>query len=282
MALRVGDPDSIVKPGDPVPFKYGSFYEEGQYAPNEGTLSFLKLLEVEELGFFLDHEIDIFNESGNLDEEKVFSFDVKENFKKFLYVENVSDDFPRFVAINAISVLNRFFRNLKLLADIETVKFVNHNEIPEALKNRIVVGFSIDPKTDKAELIFYQPYFVYMTVPIVKKVLSIRQGFSLSSFLTAKVYSKIIVRRLKQNFPDILFEWMEFRGWKKTENNENFYPSNSPYKLSKESDLITQRSTINPEEDLTDAIVFFFFHKNYLLSLNPDVVDKLTDFWKRI
>ncbi|MEM3368521.1 MAG: hypothetical protein QXP88_00280 [Thermoproteota archaeon] len=288
---RVGYKDALVETGDPVPLKPGSFYEYGQYAPEEGTLSYLRLLESNEIGLFNDKNLDIYDSSGEISETKIRMLDIKSLINNDLNIPVVHEKLPRFAAINFYAVVKKFSAYLRI-HNIESVLWVNFSEML-FLPNRksYITGMSYD--SGKFNYIIYQPYYIYITVPFVNKVPLLQEGISLASFSTAKTFSKIIYFNLLNKFPEKIAELLKEFGWKKEntlteEEKEDYIHAGEKFGLninnswmhSKDMPIISVTSTISPEEFFTDALTYYYFHRNYLQSVSNELFKSLENLEK--
>jgi hypothetical protein len=288
---RVGYRDALVETGDPVPLKPGSFYEYGQYAPEEGTLSYLRLLESSEIGLFNDKDLDIYDSSGELSETKLRMLDIQGLIKNELNIPVVHEKLPRFAAINFYAVVKKFSAYLRL-HNIDSLLWVNFSEML-SLPNRKAYITGMSYEDGKFNFIIYQPYYIYITVPFVNKVPVLQEGISLASFSTSKTFSKIIYFNLLNKFPEKISEFLKDFGWRKEgslseEEKVNYIPAGEKFGLnisnswmhSKDMPIISVTSTISPEEFFTDALTYYYFHRNYLQSVSNDLFSSLEEMEK--
>lgn len=265
---RISEDNPLIAPNYPVPFS-NNFYEVGQYSPSDSTLSALRLLEAKDQGLFYDPTIDIYDDEGNIDENKVARLN-KEELLSFaaLVVDNV---IPFYALLN----LRAVFKQVEIvfnLFKITKVYWHKKSEIRELVDfdpDLAIIGSSFSH--DKIYLHVFQPYYLYLTVPVVRRVPNFTQGISVASLATAKEIANITFQKLSASFPEQIEKFISLRGWKREKLSEEDLRAGEFFglKLNKNlyhdnDEVISLESTLGPKEDFIEAFVFYFFHRNYL------------------
>lgn len=292
---RIGYRDSILEEGDPIPLKFGKYYEYGQYAPEESSLSFLRLLESKELGLFNDMHLDIYNDDGSLSENKVKLLDINSLIISDLNIPNIENNIPKFAAINFYSVVKKFEHFVKAhsISSLVWINFVDMLSLPN--RKAFVTGLYND--NNKYKYVIYQPYYIYITVPYVNKIPTIQEGISVASVATAKTFAKSVFFNLLNKFPEKLYAFIKEVGWEKEQNieeNSKDYikagkkfnlPVNNKWYHSIYTPIISVNSCISPEEYFTDVLFYFYFHRAFLKSYSIELynlLEDLEDFVKKL
>ena len=308
-AVRVGEPESLVKPGDPVPGKPGHYYEAGQYAPSPERLSALKIQETVRAGLLPtvleDKELSkLFSKNGEVNTQRLKKFDFSPWLKKYGFTD-IDYDLPGFAALVLISTLMIFpssafakyveFKRLVWVSAIE--------EIPEDLEEQravlaqnvslsrrtLILGSSV--QEGKKALVLFQPFFVYMSVPILPGVPGITSGLSITTAAIMKIYGRETYRRLKRKNKSLYFEFLEIAGWKK---KDEILTEEAPYYISAGRELGLKRKTkwardtrkepissnavISPLETFTEGYLYYWTHRLYLEKVSPE----LHEFFERL
>lgn len=273
--MRITSENPIIQPGYPVPFS-SNVYEVGQYAPSEHTLTALRLLEAKDLGLFLDRTLDIYDKEGNIDEEKIKRLK-KDEILNFA-VEIVDESTPLYALLNIRAVYKNF--NEKFFSVVKFNKLIWHkkseiSQIENVDSDLFIIGHEYTKQGTVLHV--FQPYYLYITVPIVKRIPNISQGISVASLATARNFASLVFKRFVKVFPDLIEEFINLRGWSK-ELKENYLPSGQLFNLEvkkewyhkNDGERFSIGSVLGPKEDFVDSLVFYYFHRNYL-SQYPNV-----------
>lgn len=259
--MRVSFEHPIIQPGYPKPLS-DTTYEVGQYAPSELSLSYLRLLEAKNAGLFYDPSLDIYDEEGNISEKKLEQINVEHLLSK--YFDSVDPQIPRFAAINIYSVLNRIPNKYFFYLDIKKISWIKKSEMEEA-NDFSILGFV--KKENYFELLVYQPYYLYLVIPLVRPIHGYSQGLSVSSYATAKIIGRILFFVLGQKFPEILEDFIETRQWTK-EQKPGFYKSGEYFYFPSQKNFyhgpkerFSYFTTLSPQDDFAEGFVYYYFHR---------------------
>ncbi len=270
---RIDYENPIVQPGYPVPFST-NVYEVGQYAPSEHTLTALRLLEAKDLGLFLDRTLDIYDKEGNISEEKIKRLNKNEILS--FAVRIVDEDTPLYALLNIRAVYKQFHENFFKLARFDKLFWHKKSEISlfKIDPDLFIIGHKIERHS--VDLHVFQPYYIYITVPVVKRT-EYSQGISVASLATARNYASLVFKKLAKNFPDIIEQFIHIRGWKRKKSEteelaEDLVKSGEVFGLSfnnnwyhkEDNERYSLGSVNNPKEDFIDGLVFYYFHRTYL------------------
>lgn len=304
--MRIGDPESLVKPGDPVPGKPGHFYEAGQYAPSPERLSAIKLQESIRAGLLptlLEHEElkKIVNSSGEVDVNKLKSLDFTKYFKA-LGIEIVDPNLPKFAGIGLLSAFLSVpayvypfakIKGISWLANIEGLQQMSLEEQMDALSNNTqiykrnaITGFTKFPKGDGFTFVVLQPFFVYMSVPILPAIPNVSSGLNAATVSSTKTVGHLVYKELSKRNKDLWSSFMKAAGWKREsdlygDEEFNYRPGGWEIGLKKTTiwyrDIrispISANFTISPAESFSESFVYMWFHKLYMQKVNKDVAD---------
>jgi len=294
---RIGDPEyNIIPPNYPIPFST-SRYEVGQYAPSDASLSALRLSEANSLGLFLDPTIDIYDDEGNVSEKKVKRYS-KDTLLDFA-IPIVDHNIPYFALFNIRAVFKQFPENLFKILKIKSANWILRTQVmqtdPQHFELYII---SYKPEGTFFELNVFQPYYIYITVPVVRMIPNHNPGLSVASLATAEVVAEISFSRLSKVFPEYINEFLKVRGWTKDidevklDSGKKFLKAGEFYDLNisnvwyhyDDNERFTINTTISPKDDFIDCFVFYYFHREFLENF-PKVFsyfDRLDKILKRI
>ena len=263
--MRIGE-TKLVAPGYPTPFG-DSQYEVGQYAPSDTSLSSVRLLEAKDLGLFFDPSIDIYNDEGNIAEEKVKRLN-KQSLVSF-FAESVEEEVPYYALLNVRAVLRHFNEGFFSFAKFFKITWHERTEIEDIRKQDLVI-LKLDEDEDKTYLRLYQPYYIYITVPVVRQIVGVFQGFSVASLATAQAYATFIFKKMIKLYPEKIEEFLLLRGWSKEpsehsiESGKRFFLPSKGYYHRDDNERYTVGSVLSPKDDFVDSLVFYYFHREYL------------------
>ena len=268
MIYKAGYPTSYIDAGDLKPLTFGETYEFGVVVPSNELLDYLKMVETDSAKLFFTRYLDIYDEDGNISEEKIKLLDIRKEFKEVFDI-HVENGVPKFASINVFSVLEHISRKVVKFMNIKSIGFVNHNKILEKrLKKTVLTG--LETEDNKSfRLVVFQPYHIYMIAPVVNNVPGLDIGFSLSSLATAKISFKALYRRLSIYFPEKVVEFLSVAGWKRKEAITDFEEyekalGSDVWMFKKGEPRFSLASKKNPEEDFVETLTFYYFHADFL------------------
>lgn len=307
-AVRIGEPESLVKPGDPVPDKPGHVYEAGQYAPSPERLSAIKVQESLRAGllpkiFEYKDFRGLVQNNGEINVDKLKTIDFTPYFKA-LGFSFVDSNLPQFAAIGLLSSLYIIHPSVIQYSDISGIIWVANIEglsaesIQEQMnqvgkdisiyKRNAIVG---SRKREKEfDLVILQPYFVYMSVPVVPGVPGASSGLSVATYATLKVIGALLAKKLKKRHPTLWINFLEANGWKlaselRPADRTEYLPAGAEIGIKRKTKWlrkisvppISVNSVISPEESFSEAYVYYWTHRQYMEKVNKDVLNSMKD-----
>lgn len=277
--MRVDYENYFIQPGYPKPFS-GTTYELGQYSPSEISLSATRLMEAKEAGLFFEPSLDIYDEEGNVSEEKVEKVNHLELLQEMF--KNIDSIIPRYAALNVYATLKRIPKKFFEIAQIKKLTWVKKKDIKPEPNDYYICGHI---KHDNYyEFLVYQPYYLYLVVPLVRPIVNITPGMSVASYATAKTFARILFYQLAKYFPETIEMFLEERGWSR-EKEEGYYQSGQLYGLptqkqfyhKNDSERFSYATTFSPVEDFVETFVYYYYHRAFLQNFPTPY-----DFWRRL
>jgi len=311
--VRIGEPESLVKPGDPVPGKPGHYYESGQYAPSPERLSAIKLQESIRAGLLptiLQYKElrEILNDRGEVDVNRLKNLD----FAKYFRAMGITDLDPNLPPFAAIGVLAAFLamtpqmypfaniRGIGWVANIEGLQMMSQEEQMDKLseatsvyKRNAITGYL--KRQDKAyNFMVLQPYFVYMSVPILPAIPNVSSGLSVATLSSAKTVGAMVGKQVQRRNKELWTDFVRAAGWKRkadllaSEAGEYFpagWEIGAPRKTSWVRNVkvptLSANFVLSPIESFSEAYAFYWFHRQYMKTVNPQVseqMDKIIEY----
>jgi hypothetical protein len=292
---RIGDPDYyVIPPNYPIPFST-SRYEVGQYAPSDSSISALRLAEAHSLGLFLDPTVDIYDEEGNVSEKKVKRYN-KSTLLDFA-IPVVDENAPYYALFNIRAVMKQFPENLYKILKIKSLNWILRYQTAKIdQQNYDLYVISHKMEGTFFEINIFQPYYIYITVPVVRMVPNVTPGISVASVATAETIAEISFSRILKVFPEYISEFLKVRGWtKEIPENQSTYryiksgelynikTSNAWYHYD-DNERFSINTVLSPKDDFVESFVFFYFHREFLEQYPKlySFFDKLDKFIKKI
>lgn len=301
---RIGDSDSLVKPGDPVPGKPGHVYEAGQYAPSPERLSAIKLQESIRAGLLptlLEHKElkQIIDDDGDVNVEKIKSLDFSKYFKA-MGIEIVDANLPPFAGIGLLSAFLAIppfiypFSGIKAIAWMANIEGLQQmaleeqmsaiNDATQIYKRNAITGFTRFPKGAGFTFVVLQPFFVYMSVPILPAIPNVSSGLNAATVSSVKTVGHLVAKTLQRRNKDLWNSFLSASGWKREsdlygEEESNYYPGGWEIGIKRSTmwyrDIrvtpISSNFTLSPNESFSEAFVYTWFHKLYMEKVNKDI-----------
>lgn len=288
--VRVGQPGSVVKPGQPVPGRPGHYYETGQYAPSPISLTLLKLQEMDHAGLLPETGLDIFNKNGEIDQDKLESLNLKSETDKYM-IEAHSPDLPAFAFVGLASVFHNIdqsiFRYLDMsyldwVADVQTPaggalseQIAKFSEVTDVTSRNLITGYSRDHNGFKFAV--YQPFFVYLSIPVVPAVRNISTGLSVAAVSALRTLGHMIFEKIQLTDKKLFYETLDQLGWihkssmKRDESSEYVgagteigRPRGSSWLRNKHMKPVSSTATLSPRETFSEAFMYYYVHRMFL------------------
>lgn len=316
--IRVGQPGSLVRPGDPVPKIDNSlhgkqFYEAGQFAPSAEYLTSLKLQEMLQAGLLPATGLDIYDKDGKISESKVKDLDTAAVMEEYS-IKAHNPTLPPFALIGLVSVFHNIDREVFDYANISYLDWksdINNNdygnstlaeqaslysEMTDTADRNLLTGYGRNGLN--FSLVVFQPYFVYLSVPVVPAIKNVSSGLNVSSVSTLKTLGYILFDRLRLSDKIKYVEFLDAFGWKQ----ENSVPRSDAarYKVAgseiglnrgsswyRDSGIpaVSTASTLSPKETFSELVLFYYVHRMYLAAKRPEYVsfmDSLVEYFKEM
>lgn len=306
--IRIGEPESLVKPGDPVPGKPGHFYETGQYAPSPERLSAIKLQESIRAGLLptimqYKELREVVNDQGEVDVNKLKNLDFLKYFRA-LGIQYVDENLPPFAAIGVLSsflaLIPQVFpfakiKGLSWIANIEGLQAMSQEEQMDTLaantsiyKRNAITGYAAQNEMGINNFVVLQPYFVYMSVPILPAIPNVSSGLSVATLSSAKTVGALVGKEVRKRNKDIWFEFLKASGWKRkqdllAEEMADYHAAGwevgAPRKTNWVRNVtVTPVSTnfaMSPIESFSETFAYHWFHRQYLQKVNPKLAEQM-------
>ena len=305
--VRIGEPESLVKPGDPVPGKPGHYYESGQYAPSPERLSAIKLQEAIRAGLLptvLQYKElrQIMNDQGEVDVNKLKNLDFAKYFKS-LGIEEIDENLPPFAAIGVLAsflaITPQVFpfakvKGLSWVANIEGLQAMSQEEQMDAIadktsvyKRNAITGYT--KREDRGyNFVVLQPYFVYMSVPIVPAIPNVSSGLSVATLSSAKTVGALVAREVQKRNKELWTDFIRSAGWKRQadllpDDMTNYHaagwevgaPRKTSWARNTQVPPLSANFTLSPIESFSEAFAFYWFHRQYMQRVNENVAEQM-------
>lgn len=297
---RIGDLQSIVKPGDPIPGKPGHFYETGMFAPSPETLSSLKLQESKNAGLLPILDLDVYNKNGEFDINKIEKLDFLKILREEFNIDNYNSQTPSFALLGFIAAARNIEKKLFWYFKIKYLDWVADPQfsMPDPativntsitdhidagyLSRTLVTGYA---KMGK-EFIYaiFQPFFNHLSTPILPGIQNISTGLSVASSSIFKTIGYILFERLSLMDEDQMFKFLDAAGWKQAKNVPKadigyFYRAGEEVGVKKNSIWFRDArippasvlSTFSPKESFSEAFLYHYVHREFLRIKCPNL-----------
>lgn len=297
---RIGDIQSIVKPGDPIPGKPGHFYEVGMFAPSPETLSSLKLQESKNAGLLPILDLDIYNKNGEFDTQKIEELDYLSIFKKEFNIDNFNAAAPSFALLGFIAAARNIEKKLFWYFKIRYLDWTADPQfsLPEPeviastaitdnvssyyLARTLITGYA---KLEK-DFVFtiFQPFFNHLSTPILPGIQNISTGLSVASISIFKTIGYILFEKLSIVDDEQVYKFLEATGWKKASSVSKadigyYYRAGEEVGIKKNSMWFRDArippasvlSTFSPKENFSEAFAYHYLHREYLRIKCPEL-----------
>lgn len=300
---RVGKPGSLVKPGQPVPGKPGHYYESGQYAPSPAHLTALKLSEMQKAGLLPETGLDIFDDNGEISEEKLEQLNLKVETDKY-GIEAHSPELPAFAFVGLASVFYNVDKEIFPFVNLSYLDWVadtqmpiggsiedqtaRYSEMTDVTSRNLLTGYSRDPNGFKFAI--YQPYFVYLSVPILPAIQGITTGLNVSTVSTLKTLGHIVYDRVRFSDKSMFEHMLQNIGWERLESvpktkiaeyalagSEIGYPKKTKWLRSRRMLPVSAVATLGPRETFSEMFMYYYVHRVYLEKKDIHYVDFMTE-----
>lgn len=306
MPLRVGQPGSLVKAGDPVPGKPNHYYESGQIAPSVEHLTSIKLQEMNQAGLLPDSGLDIYNKEGEISESKLKELNIQKGLQNY-NIGSANPALPAFAFVGLASVFNNVDEDIFNYLRIEYIDWmadaqqpegqfvslqeqaVQYSEITNTADKNIITGYG--RKGTSFSLVVFQPFFVYLSVPVVPAIKNVSTGLNVSSVSTLKTLGYMVFDRLRITDKSKYVEFLNATGWKQKESiasNETarYRVAGSEVGISRGSKwyrdsgkvAVSTSSTVSPKETFSEMFMFYYVHRMYLAAKNVEYVQFMKEF----
>ena len=309
--VRVGKPGSIVKPGQPVPGKPNHFYEAGQYAPSPTHLTAIKLQEMQQAGLLPETGLDIFDDNGEISEEKLDSLNLKVETDKYM-IEAHNPDMPAFAFVGVASVFHNVDQEIFPYLDIAYLDWVAETQMPiggtledqaarysemtDVTSRNLITGFT---RTEGGfQFAVFQPFFVYLSVPIVPAISGVTSGLNLSTVSTLRTLGHMVYERLRLSDKQMYYRMLDSIGWTRLESvpkmdiikyaaagTEIGYPPRSKWLRDTSLSPVSAVATLSPRETFAEMFMYYYVHRLYLDNKGRNYVDfmkELIDYMGRM
>lgn len=295
---RIGDLQSIVKPGDPIPGKPGHFYETGMFAPSPETLSSLKLQESKNAGLLPILDLDVYNKNGEFDTQKIKELNFMSILKRDFNIDNYNNLTPSFALLGFIAtarvVNQKFFWYFKIdyldwiadphfaMPDSATIAntTITDSVDPTLLSRTLVTGYA---KLEKNYIFgIFQPFFNHLSTPILPGVQNVSTGLSVASSSILKTLGYIVFERMSLIDDDQVYKFLEAAGWKKATSVPRsdvgyYYRGGEEVGMKKTTSWFRDArippcsvlSTLSPKENFSEAFLYYYVHREFLRIKSP-------------
>lgn len=303
---RVGDPNALIKPGDPVPGKPGSYYEVGQFSPSIETLSVMKLLEAQTAGV-LPSKYDVYNDAGQVDQNKL---------KKINFVEEAQNDYgiqlpggtPPGVSLMVLATLDilpkaalRYPRVEQIVFDINTAQVMQTEMEAQRSQGTLdpqqqgegsaaistaLTGFDFKLKPYTTVLHIYQPFYTYLSVPLIPAVANLTSGLSVASYSLLNTVAKAIYNRLLLGHESLAYRFLELTGWQEEDHIQDLDRPHfkrggeeigvtrvTQWYRDTRKPSVSQLSTVSPLEAFAEGYIHYYLHRKFMNHVAPDLID---------
>lgn len=295
--IRVGDAASIVKPGDPIPGKVGKYYEAGQYAPSDAHVTAIKLQEMASAGLLPNTGLNIYNKKGEISEEKLRNLDFTKALRDY-GISNYSKDLPPFALVGLLSVFKNLDEGIFNYLDIAAINWVadvqpavntlslddqvsKFSEVTDTYSRNMITGYSRNGAS--FNFVVFQPFFVYLSVPIVPAIKNVSSGLNLSTVSTIKTVGYMIYDRMQMTDKQKYAETLGVLGWKRKESIPRteialFRAAGAEIGVGRATKwfrdtrkpLISAISALGPKENFSELLLYYFVHRLYLEAKSKD------------
>ena len=311
--IRIGDPGSLIKPGDPIPNSPGKFYQAGMYAPKPELLTSLKLQEVQSAGLLKVPDLDIYEDDGStISEDKVEKID----YLKFLNAYGIKDynrTCPQFALIGLLSSFGPLSKKLVRYAKIEYLDWADPQQMTEGVSNNpedITQVSAVSPvNTQDKNLIcgykkytikshtltVFQPFFNYLSIPIVPAIPNHSTGLSASTVSLIKVLGYMIFDNMKIYDQKYLINFLEVAGWSKYNTIpklefSDYAKAGEEIGINKttlwyrdtKNPSISLMSTLSPKENFSELLLQMYFQRLTLQHKNHKLLEFFDNFIKYV
>ena len=211
---------------------------------------------------------------------------------------------PPFAAIGVLSsflaLIPQVFpfagiRGIGWVANIDGLQAMSQEEQMDAIssqtslyKRNAITGYAA--RDDRSyNFVVLQPYFVYMSVPILPAIPNVSSGLSVATLSSAKTVGALVGREVRKRNKDIWTDFLRASGWKRkhdllAEDAARYHAAGweigTPRKTSwvRNTDIppISANFTLSPIESFSETFAFHWFHRQYLQTVNEPLAEQMS------
>lgn len=280
--IRVGDPGSPIRPGDPSPG--GGIYRRGQFSPTAGELSSLSLIEANEAGL-LSEDLPIFDVSGKITERSV------ENWTPRIDGVHINSRVPKYSAAVIVDVLGGRGNLLKTLgmsyidAGTREDQEALQKSTPHLLTGEVIIRAEASTVNGfYGRLVTYPSFYKYVSIPLLKPKGSER-GLSVAAYVVFHSLGHLMFARLVHDGKlKVISTIIEGGGWSKHQEHDNTSASFLGYtnkssiwkrKIAKRN--LTEACKFSPMDEFAETFAIYFTNYRYLEAIFPERLDVMIE-----
>lgn len=283
-AIRIGNPDSPILPGTPVPGKPGKYYEAGQFAPSVDELATSTFVEANKAGL-LANDLPIFDDKGAVSEELVHSWNPKESLPGTI----ISGQVDKFSLASIVST-HRLYPSLLEGVGISSIQ---NGDSLEAQGTKAIAGQALITAVTQARnrnftatLYIYSRFYQFISTPIVAEIPGRTKGVSVSMFATLKAIGHVLFNKMAhEGQMKLIGNYLEAAGWSKTPDGGtrgSFMGKKNMSSFYHEGKVTSEVARYSPVDDFADTFAHFLTHRSYLAAVAPEklaVLDEIIDHY---
>lgn len=261
--VRVGDPESIVQPGDLSP--EGKLYSSGQFAPTIDELVSETISEASQAGL-ISRDLPIFNEQGEVDETRLNDWQPINDLVGMHIT--VSPSLSKYTAAGMVSIL-------KIIGKNRYIDFIREDN--ELLQDSVVAAqTSRQGKNFLGGILVSSKFYELMVVPVIPKIVGRTQGVSLATLLTFHSLGHLLYARLGfDGRVDLLGKFAESSGWRKSQSPTTSqgtfltFKNRSSWNRDTNIEYPSETSKWSPMDDFAQTYAHYYLNSAYLKNISP-------------
>jgi len=183
---------------------------------------------------------------------------------------------------------------LSWIANIEGLQAMSQEEQMDAIsestsiyKRNAITGHT-RTEVGTYSFVVLQPYFVYMSVPVVPAVPNVSSGLSVATLSSAKTVGALVGKAIQTRNKDLWTDFIRAAGWKRKndllpEDMSSYHaagweigaPRKTPWARNVTVAPLSANFTLSPLESFSEAFAFYWFHRQYMQTVNSEVAEQM-------
>lgn len=278
-AIRVGDPESPILPGDYSPS--GGVYRQGQFAPSLDELSTMSLTQANQAGL-INKNLPIFDDNGEVSEKQLERWNPNNEFYDL--------DFELSIPKYSSAVIVDAFQGKENLLKGMGLRYVlgGDRQTQDSLTvyGEIIIAseYTNNERKFQGMMRVFPSFYKYVAIPLIGYIPGRTTGLSIASYSVYHALGHLMLAKLTfDGRMDLIGDYMSKLGWSKYADDNHLsgsymnIPNKSIWKRSANSHHPTEASRFSPSDDFAESFALILTHKEYLQAASPHRFSKMSE-----